>query len=105
MTPHFRSCNQMLSGDYDDPFVLDGHWEDHSSQTAIEVISFGAAKVTDPFLEKRQVYRPSPSTPAFSPGEHNITFALLRELEAEFNGYGHSNEKRPRFKILGLKSC
>lgn len=91
-----RTCNQMLSGEYDMPFTLNGHWNDNSSQTAIAVFNTQYILHKDPFLSNTLVYLPftfedskkttqeikvekTKQLGVTSPGWHNVTIALLKE--------------------------
>ena len=105
-----QACKDILNGRYESPFVLDGHWDDTSSQTAVAVLSSGYTVFPIPIhsnLYRKNSQRgdynvpmPDPKVPLVEgSGWHTVSIAFLREETLAVT------MERPRFKILGLKSC
>ena len=87
-------CKQHLL-DFEIPFVLDGYWTDHSSQTSTSVFLHGYAPavvgITPP-----DAFVITQGVPLVSPGWHTVSIWYIEE---------ESSKRRPRFKFMDLKSC
>jgi hypothetical protein len=92
-----RICMQMLNTRYDAPFVLDGHWEDRSSQTSATAFTSGYGRAMDHGREEKPpVFLANKKVTLTTPGRHLVSIAFLEDAD---------NPERTRFKIIALKSC
>ena len=95
-----RVCLQMLEGIYEEPYVLDGHWADASSQAAFATFTSGYSPATEPIHNEPLspiVYVRNPRTRLTTSGKHTISISYV---STDLN-----SGTRPRFKLMGLKSC
>jgi hypothetical protein len=105
-----RMCNEMMLNKYDSPFILDGHWNDHSSQTNVAVFKSSFKKAFDIRIRAER-YAPSVTGLLTTPGWHTVTIALLKEgVYCESNNNHHVEggsgvRNYTRFKVLGIRSC
>mmetsp|Transcript_22002 Transcript_22002/g.33958 ORF Transcript_22002/g.33958 Transcript_22002/m.33958 type:complete len:568 (-) Transcript_22002:792-2495(-) len=121
-----KHCSQHLAGELDDPWVLNGHWTDHSSQAFVTAFTRSYQAYHDIYLAPQRnqyesykknptkaplVYVPQSTTtiPFISPpGLHNVSISFLRK-----RAYPPSSQSRhddntadfSTFKIMELKSC
>jgi hypothetical protein len=95
-----RYCWELLNGQLSFPFVLDGHWEDNSSQAAVEAFTTGyspALETTTRAL-KPPIHVPNRHLRLVTPGWHTVSLVPLSDESS-------ASASRPRFKLTGLKSC
>lgn len=98
-------CMQMRHGFMEDPFVLNGRWEDRSSQLAVVVFNRKYELAVGPFgnyLEPH-VYVPVNKAMVPKPGWHNVSIAMI--LDRRDKPANPSRPERSRFKLFALKSC
>lgn len=98
-------CMQMRHGFMEYPFVLNGHWEDHSSQLAVAVFNRKYELAIGPlgnYLEPH-VYIPVNKAMVRKPGWHNVSIAML--LDRRDHQANALRPERSRFKVFALKAC
>jgi hypothetical protein len=99
------SCSLHRSGMLPMPHELDGHWDDHSSQTVAVGFRRGYSLFTDRFVtgSPLDVYHVDVNEPFVPrPGRYNVSIAML------WNDAENSKDAsvtQTRFKILSVKSC
>lgn len=98
-------CMQMRHGFMEDPFVLNGHWSDHSSQLAVAVFNRNYELAVGPFNNylEPHVFVPGKKALVTQPGWHTVSFAMLRDERD--SPKDPARQKRSRFKIFALKTC
>lgn len=101
-------CSNHASGATTEPYLLNGHWSDHSSQSYSRGISpwtrvpsrFNDSKYTPKELLGRMFfYRQVLDAPIATEGIHHVSFAMLAPRDGdEDHGRGH-------FKLLEVNTC
>ena len=101
-----RKCTQHLSGELADPWVVDGHWSDQSSQAFVMPIVHPWVALHDNYLVQGKGHAAVGTGPVYAttdvdtpivpaPGVHKVTIS--------FAGWQHGD--RTRFKLMELRSC
>ena len=102
-----KHCSMHLAGTLEDPWVLDGHWTDRSSQAYVLPIVRPWRLAHDRYLVKTKKIGGENSGPAFAapdlsgrpvarPGLQKVTVAFAAGL---------GRAERTRFKLMELRSC
>ena len=96
--PSAKRCSMHLAGTLQDPWVLDGHWTDHSSQAYVL-----------PFLRPWRLAhdRYLATTPAFAAPDLSgrpVAMPGLQKVTVAFAA-GLGPAERTRFKLMELRSC
>ena len=84
------------------PHELNGHWNDHSSQSVSKGFHGSTAKFEDNVI-KSSVYLPDLSKPLVSPGWHRVSIALL--WPATVSAQDMPDSTGTLFKVMGARSC
>ena len=98
-------CMQMRHGFMEDPFVLNGHWDDHSSQLAVAVFNRNYELAVGSFgnyLEPH-VFVPGKKALVTQPGRHTVSIAMLQDHRDSQKD--PTRKERSRFKIFAVKTC
>lgn len=100
-----RKCSQHLAGSLRDPWVLDGHWDDRSSQAFVTPFVHPWHLEHDKYLRAGRIHQPHVgpeyatldlASPLVAPGLQRVVIA--------FAGWSQSHGQT-RFKLMELRSC
>ena len=107
------ACQRVLAGKQP-PFVLDGWWTDHSSQTHSEGFGHGFALEHDPGARRAGLFEEHASVPLIpsrvsgdmaTSSEHIVRLAMLTTPSVLSTMQGVGPLERIRFKVTALRSC
>ena len=100
-----RKCTQHLSGELADPWVLDGHWSDQSSQAFVMPLVHPWVGLHDNYLVSTKKHAPVGTGPVYATTDLDRPLAPPGEATVTLSFAGWQHGDRTRFKLMELRSC